>query len=133
MSIPIPISKHQEAHDEKIFNFPVVMNIGIHHFLHKYKGLNEDVLIENRNFRRFINRSVYAAGVLGVIAIIPQILKIWVQRDFGVSITTWIGFLIAAAFWLFYGLIHKEKPIILTNLAVIIADLMVIYGLLFLR
>lgn len=109
------------------------MNIGIHHFLRKYKNFNEDALINNRQFRLLINRSVYAAGVLGVIAIIPQILKIWIERNFGVSIMTWIGFLMAALFWFLYGLIHKEKPIILTNLAVIIADLLVISGLLILR
>lgn len=109
------------------------MNIGVHHFLRKYTDFNEEALIQNRSFRLFVNKSVYAAGILGVIAIIPQIIKIWVQRDFGISITTWVGFLICALFWLFYGLVHKEKPIIFTNLAVIIADLLVIAGLLLLK
>lgn len=111
------------------------MNIGIHHFLGKYGDLNlkDDPLLQSKRFRAFINRSVYAAGTLGVIVIIPQIIKIWVSRDFGASIFTWIGFFIGSVFWLFYGLVHKEKPIILTNFAVMIADLMVILGLLFLK
>ncbi len=111
------------------------MNIGLHHLLHKYGyiDINEDPLIQNRKFRTFINRSIYGVGIFGVIVIIPQIIKIWIDRDLGVSLTTWIGFLIGALFWLFYGLVHREKPIIFTNLAVIIADLMVILGLLLLK
>ena len=109
------------------------MNIGIHHFLRTYKNLDEETLINNREFRHFINRSIYIVSIFGVIVIIPQIIKIWIYRDFGISLLTWIGFLIAATFWLFYGLIHKEKPIIITNSAVIIADLLVISGVLFLK
>lgn len=121
------------------------MNIGLHHFLHKHRNLSENVLVKDeqvivtdirksKDFCSFIDRGVYGVGVLGVLVIIPQILKIWIDRDInGVSIITWIGFLIGAFFWFFYGLIHKEKPIIFTNLAVMIADLLVISGLLFLK
>lgn len=117
------------------------MNIGIHHYIRKYRlhsllrnnNICEEEIIENRRFRNFINHSVYGVGILGIIVIIPQILKIWVEKDFGVSLTTWIGFFVGALFWFFYGIIHKEKPIIFTNLAVIIADLFVITGLIFLQ
>lgn len=113
------------------------MNIGMHHFLRKYGKIDQTLeatpVVENRDFRHVINKGVYAIGIFGVIVIIPQIIKIWVDRDFGVSLPTWIGFLIGASFWFCYGLVHKEKPIIFTNLAVMIADLMVISGLLLLR
>ena len=109
------------------------MNVAIHHFLRKYKDLDEEALVNNQGFRRFINRSIYFIGIFGVLVIVPQILKIWVDRDFGVSMTTWVGFFICAFFWLLYGLIHKEKPIIITNLAVMSADLMVILGLILLK
>lgn len=106
------------------------MNIGIHHFLHKYQYINEDFVIKNKRFCVFINRSVYVVGILGILVIIPQILKIWVDKNTnGVSLFTWVGFLIASLFWLFYGLIHKVKPIIVVNMAAIIADLLVIGGL----
>lgn len=106
------------------------MNIGIHHFLYKYKSLEVESLINNKRFKHFIDRSIYFVGIFGVLVIFPQIYKIWIEKDLGVSLTTWVGFLFAALFWLFYGLIHKEKPIIFTNLAVISADLMVVIGVL---
>lgn len=138
-------------------SYNVFMNIGVHHFLHQYKlawkeydqlkdkltlkdcnlpdyqEISEDILVRNKKFRRFVNRSIYAIGVFGVLVIIPQIMKVWVERDLGVSLITWIGFFICALFWLLYGLVHKEKPIIYTNMAVLIADLMVISGLILLK
>lgn len=106
------------------------MNIGIHHYIYKYKSLEVESLINNKRFKRFIDHSIYFAGIFGVLVIIPQIYKIWIEKDLGVSLVTWVGFLFAALFWLFYGLIHKEKPIIFTNLAVISTDLMVVIGVL---
>ncbi len=108
----------------------ILMNIGIHHFLRKYKYFNEDLIIENKRFRVFINQSVYIVGILGILVIIPQILEIWVNKNSAsVSLLTWVGFLIASSFWLFYGLIHKAKPIIFVNIAAIIANLLVVTGL----
>lgn len=107
------------------------MNIGIHHFLHTYSVSKETIRIEeNPTFRNFINKGVYIAGLLGVAAIVPQILKIWIGREtVGVSISTWVGFLIATLFWLVYGIIHKQKPIILTNAAALLAHTSIIIGL----
>jgi uncharacterized protein with PQ loop repeat len=69
-------------------------------------------------------------GLLGVAAIIPQIVKIWIQRETeGVAITTWVGFLISTIFWLAYGIIHKQKPIILTNTIALLAHSSIILGL----
>lgn len=110
------------------------MNIGFHHLLYNYKNIGTNLIIKSPAFKTFIDKGVYAAGILGVVVILPQALKIWVDNDTrGVSIITWMGFLFGASFWLFYGIIHKEKPIILTNLAVILADLTVISGLILAR
>lgn len=109
------------------------MNIGLHHFLHTYSDVNKDAteIEQNPTFRKFVNRGVYAASVLGIASVLPQILKIWVDRETnGVSITTWIGFTIGSFFWLFYGIIHKQKPIILTNMLGIFANLSIIVGML---
>lgn len=110
------------------------MNIGFHDLLYRYKNAGEKVTIKNPNFKLFIDKGVYTAGLLGVIVILPQIMTIWIDKNItGVSMPTWIGFLLGSSFWLFYGLIHKEKPIIYTNLVVIMADLMVVAGLLFVK
>ncbi len=60
---------------------------------------------------------------------LPQVFKIWIgQNASGVSVISWLGYLIAAWFWLLYGFIHKEKPIIVTYLTWTVLVVMVIVG-----
>ncbi|MFA5933246.1 MAG: SemiSWEET family transporter [Microgenomates group bacterium] len=110
------------------------MNIGFHHLLHKYIYSEEKLIANSSKFKYFIDKGVYCVSFLGIFVVLPQTLKIWVDKDTsGVSIITWIGFLIGSLFWLFYGIIHKEKPIIFTNLAGILMNLSIIFGLILIK
>lgn len=110
------------------------MNIGFHHFLYKHKYPEQNPLMNNSKFRLLVDKGVYVIGFLGILVILPQILNIWIGKNTqGISLVTWLGFLVGSSFWLFYGLIHKEKPIIFINLAVILADLIVIIGLILVK
>lgn len=110
-----------------------MLNIGWNHFHNNYKLPNDQSpLLRDPRFQKFINGSVYAIGILGVSATIPQILKIWVEREAeGVSLVTWIGFTISACFWLAYGLIHRDKAIVLSSSCALVADLMIVTGVFF--
>lgn len=110
------------------------MNIGLHHLLYKYKYQGKDSIIKNTIFINFINKGVYCVSFLGILIVLPQTLNIWISKNTsGVSLITWSGFLVGSLFWLFYGIIHKEKPIILTNLAGILMNLSIIFGLIFIK
>ena len=77
--------------------------------------------------KNIIDKLVYASSVLLPLLNIIQILKIWTEKDAsGVSIISWIGFCTFAFVWLTYGIIHKEKPIIMLNLGLIITQIIVI-------
>lgn len=108
------------------------MNIGFHHFFYRYGRISSDnFLTRDKRFQYLIGKGVYIISVLGIAAVAPQIFNIWFLKDtVGVSLLTWTGFLTASIFWFFYGAIHREKPIILTNIAAILADILVIIGLL---
>lgn len=97
--------------------------------MHDVEG---ELEVQNRpGFQRFINKYIYVIGGFGVVVIVPQVWRIWMSQDIkGVSLITWVGFLVASFFWLFYGLVHKEKPLIFTNAAVCVLDLMIIVGIL---
>lgn len=106
------------------------MNLGLHHLLENSKTLEEKEIENNKDLRKFINRFIYFAGGFGIAVIIPQVTKIWIAKDIsGVSLTTWAGFFISSSFWLLYGLVHKEKPIIYTNIAACFLDFLIILGL----
>lgn len=65
-------------------------------------------------WKRFIDKAVYVVGIFGLVMAVPQVLKIWVDKNAaGVSVFPWIGYLVMSIFWLIYGLAHKEKPLIL--------------------
>lgn len=107
-----------------------MMNIGLHHLVTEIKSLERQEIEDNKPLKTFINRFIYFIGGFGVAVIIPQVTRIWFYKEAdGVSLTTWGGFFIASVFWLIYGLIHKEKPIIYTNVFVCVLDLLIIVGI----
>ena len=85
---------------------------GLHHY-HLRKRIKE-----NRPTGRFagiLDHAIYVVGVIGPLMTIPQILQIWGHHSAsGVSPVTWGSFVITNCFWLSYGIVHREKPIILT-------------------
>ena len=77
---------------------------------------------------------VLVVGILGPLSALPQVLKILVlQNATGVSVISWgLGALFDIP-WILYGIVHKERPIVIAytlwffmNIAVTIGALM--YG-----
>lgn len=99
---------------------------GLHHYhLRKRKDIPPTKL------KRFFDKAVLIVGIITVLLSIPQITKIFLEKTAaGVSTVTWVTFLISAVFWFAYGIIHKEKPIIITYAGWIIIDLLVVIGIL---
>ena len=59
-------------------------------------------------------------GILGALTTIPQAIKIWqthTQHIDGLSLITWGSYFIFASIGLIYGLIIKERPLIIQNAA----------------
>ena len=106
------------------------MASGFHH-LHKRKRIykNFEEYPSSNKFKRFFDLMAYPAAIIGPFFIFLQLWKIWYfEKATGVSIITWIGIFIGSGFWFLYGVIHKEKPIILTNLLTLIFSFFIIMG-----
>lgn len=81
-------------------------------------------------FKRFYDKFILFFGIIGPLLAIPQLVKIWIEQNAaGVSLFSWIAFLCIATSWLVYGIIHKEKPIIVSNIIWIIVDILIIIGI----
>lgn len=79
---------------------------------------------------RFIDSLVYFSTAFGVAFNIPQFMEVWVnKRVEGVSLVTWAGFCVGSFFWLCYGIIHKEKPIIIANSLFFSIQFLIVTGL----
>lgn len=96
------------------------MSVALHH-QRKHK--------ENR-FVIFTDKFIYFVSMLTPLMTIPQLIKIWVEKDIsGVSIISWGAYLLLSFFWLIYGFVHKEKPIILTYILWILVESFIVIGI----
>jgi uncharacterized protein with PQ loop repeat len=104
--------------------------IGFHHFhLRKRIHKKNEIYPHPDPIKRFIDKSIFFVGLVGPIMTIPQITKIFLEKNAaGISIISWIAYFFTSFFWLAYGVIHKEKPIIVTYFVWLILDVFIIVG-----
>jgi len=94
------------------------MRMGLHHFhirkrIHKH---HEPYPHPDRT-KRAVDKMIYIVALVGPLFNVPQLLKIWInQNASGVSAVSWGAFMFISGFWLLYGILHKEKPIIIANI-----------------
>lgn len=111
----------------------MVTNIHGEHHLHKRKRIHEkhEPYPHPNKWKRFLDKFVYVVGFFGPLLTVPQIYKIWIEGNAsGVSLTTWSGFLAYAIFWLIYGIVHKEKPLIFAYILWVTTQTIVVIGIL---
>jgi uncharacterized protein with PQ loop repeat len=76
-----------------------------------------------------IDSLIYLAVVIGPLLTLPQLYSIWVEGQKGVSIVSWVAYLIGAIIWLAYGVKHNDKPLIIVEAIWVLLDIMIIIGL----
>ena len=78
-----------------------------------------------------IDKLVLCTGFGGFLITLPQISLIWIDNvTSGVSLISWMGYFVIAITWVLYGLVHKDKSIILTNILWASAHTLILVGLL---
>ena len=105
------------------------MNLGFHHF---HKTHQDKEVVKSSRLESLVNGLVYLGGVFGPLFTIPQMAKIWVDKNAaGVSAISWGAYFLGSVFWVVYGVVHKEKPIIILNSIWLVLDLIIIIGVFF--
>jgi uncharacterized protein with PQ loop repeat len=105
---------------------------GIHHY-HKRKRTKHSSKRkrELKKFKSFLDKTVYFVALFGPIMTIPQVLKIWAEQSVaGLSLISWSAYCCVSLFWLTYGIVHREKPIIFSNVLWLITDTSIVVGIL---
>ncbi|MET0979965.1 MAG: PQ-loop domain-containing transporter [Candidatus Saccharimonadales bacterium] len=78
-----------------------------------------------------IDTLVNIAAVIHPLSALPQVYTIYVSQNVaGVSLWTWLGFMVIGFIFLAYGLVHRLKPIIVTQILWFVVDALVIIGVL---
>jgi len=69
------------------------------------------------------------AGLLGILAWIPQIYRIWIKkRADGISIPTFIVITTSLSLWLIYGILINSLSLIISNIFTLTMILFVLIG-----
>lgn len=59
---------------------------------------------------------------------LPQLVLIFRGETSGVSVISWFGFLLFSLLFFIYGVAHRIKPMIITNMLWIAIDAMIVTG-----
>ncbi|MGY8745975.1 MAG: SemiSWEET family sugar transporter [Candidatus Poseidoniales archaeon] len=71
----------------------------------------------------------FAAGILGIVAWVPQVKTVWIdKRHDGVSLPTFAVVAVALTLWMIYGIMLPSPSIIFSNAAALLMILSVIIG-----
>lgn len=77
-----------------------------------------------------LDKIILVLAVIGPLMVLPQVIKIFINKSSGdLSLFTWLSAFIFAIFWLTYGFMHKEKPIIIANTLAIIINFLIVIGI----
>ena len=103
------------------------------HYVHKRKKslVKEKVSKSQSKLRKVMDRLVYMAGIIGPVMTMPQVIKVWSEKNAsGIAVETWGAYLFLSLIWLSYGILHKEKPLIIMYSAYFLINVMIVSGVL---
>jgi len=99
---------------------------GLHHY-HKRKRAQDP---DRERLMHFMDRAIYIVGILGPVMTIPQLLVIWMEKTAaGVSLLSWTAYTVFSLFWIGYGILHNDKPIIMTYTLWLIIEVLIVIGI----
>lgn len=105
------------------------MNPGFHHWHKKNRRISKSGNNTGK-LAKLVDKSIYFLAVIGALSIVPQLIKVWTDNSIsGVSLLTWVGFMVGSVFWVIYGMVHKERPILFTNSLILVIQFFIVAGL----
>lgn len=74
------------------------------------------------------------ASIIHPLTALPQVYMIYsTQSAEGVALSTWFGFMLLGFIFLAYGIVHKIKPFIVTQILWFTIDALIVIGILLYR
>lgn len=100
------------------------MHIGLHHAETRKKD----------GSAKFLDHLMIVVGLAGPLALIPQLITIWIDKDIsGLSLLTWSLLAIGSLLWLIYGIARRMPAIIAGNTLLTIFNCLIVIGILSFR
>jgi len=107
-----------------------ITDVNHHKHIRKRVHKNLEKYPHPNRLKNYLDKAIVCIGVLTPFFTLPQVCKIWLNKSASdVSMLTWFPYLIFSIMWLWYGIIHKEKPIIILNSGLVIVNLLIVIGI----
>jgi uncharacterized protein with PQ loop repeat len=76
-----------------------------------------------------LEKVLRSLSVLTMLMTVPQVLAVWMGPDpGGVSLVSWVSYLVAACLWFVYGLQKRDKTIYLACVGWVVLDAAIVIG-----
>lgn len=80
--------------------------------------------------KKAIDWLIYPVAIASPLALVPQVVQLYATHSAaGLSYLTWTLLAALNFLWVFYGFLHRERPIIITNLTFMLLDLAIVGGI----
>lgn len=92
------------------------MNSALHHISKRKRVLKKlEEYPSKRFWIRFLDRILIIIAVVGPLMSLPQLLEVYMNQNAdNISFLSWSSWAFFNLIWLIYGIVHKERPIIIT-------------------
>lgn len=91
-----------------------------HHMFHLHLSKKK----QRTGFDKVVAVAAFAYPLSGL----PQAILVFQGSTDGVSLTSWVSFSLFSLLFLIWGIMHKIKPIIVTNLLWLLVDIFIVVG-----
>lgn len=82
-------------------------------------------------FHKALNAVIIVVATASPLITLPQLFDIYTKKNVtGVSPITWIAYVFTATIWFAYGIIHKERVIVINGALGIILASLISFGIL---
>lgn len=93
--------------------------------------VNNSRIISRKNATTLIDKICYFASVFMPATAIPQIHQLYTTRDAdSLSLLMWVLYLVGVIPFLLFGILHKEKQLVVLNVLWLIVTIVIIVGIL---
>lgn len=100
------------------------------HFFHRPHKKS----VGKKHLGSFADNLIYPIAIIAPVMTLPQLSEIWIHKNVaGVSVMTWGAYAVGSGLWMIYGLLHRERPIVLVNILLLIVQSSVVLGVLLYR
>jgi uncharacterized protein with PQ loop repeat len=105
--------------------------LGLKHFQKRKQGSDNGFPTSASVKKAAADLLVYPAAIIAPLALVPQVLTLYVSQNAqGLALFTWVVLALVNIVWIYYGRVHNERPIVLTNAASLVLNFTIALGVL---